>query len=209
MPSFYDRHVVPWLVNQACSSRPVMKQRAKVVPQAAGRVLELGVGSGLNLAFYDPAKVESLAGVDPSPAMRARAMAAARPDGLPVSILDGNAEALPFDSGTFDCVVSTFTLCTVESPAEALREACRVLKPGGRLLFCEHGLAPDANVARWQRRIEPLWKRAAGGCHLTRSMVAAMAAAGFRIERRESMYLPHTPRIAGWTEWGSAVIRTR
>jgi SAM-dependent methyltransferase len=118
--------------------------------------------------------------------------------------VDGTAEALPFEDASFDCVVCTFTLCSVRTPAAALSEARRVLKPGGRLLYCEHGLAPDPDVAKWQRWVEPVWKRIAGGCHLTRPVTIAIEAAGFKVGRRDGMYVPGTPRIAGWNEWGEA-----
>jgi ubiquinone/menaquinone biosynthesis C-methylase UbiE len=192
-------------IDCACSAKQISQQRARIVPEAKGRVLELGMGSGLNLPFYDAGKVSLLQGVDPSEPLRRKAEHAARPSGLRVEILPGRAEALPFEAGVFDTVVCTFTLCSVQDPLAALHEARRVLKPGGRLLFCEHGLAPDAGVAAWQRRIEPVWKRIAGGCHLTRPVAAAIAAAGFRLERREAAYLPKTPRWAGWNEWGSAL----
>jgi len=120
---------------------------------------------------------------------------------------DGVAEALPFEDHAFDSVVCTFTLCSVHSPLVALHEARRVLKPGGRLFFCEHGLAPDAGVARWQGRIEPIWKRLAGGCHLTRPVISTITEGGFAVEHSGSMYLPSTPRIAGWSEWGVAAPR--
>lgn len=204
MASFYDRHILPHVIGCACATRPVMKQRAKVVPQASGKVLELGIGGGLNLAFYDPSAVEGVFGVDPSPELRERAAKAARPDGLAVEVRDGAAEALPFDDASFDSVVCTYTLCSVQSPRTALAEARRVLKPGGRFLFCEHGAAPDPAVAVWQRRIEPVWKAIAGGCHLTRPVAHAIETAGFVITKFDSMYLPGTPRFAGWNEWGSA-----
>jgi ubiquinone/menaquinone biosynthesis C-methylase UbiE len=206
MPSWYDRHIMPALIGCACASRPIMKQRAKVVPLASGRTLELGIGGGLNLAFYDPAKVSAVLGVDPSAELRARAVEAPRAEGLSVEVLEGTAEALPFDAGSFDSVVCTFTLCSVHTPARALAEARRVLKPGGRLFFCEHGLAPDSEVSRWQGRVEPVWKRLAGGCHLTRPIGSAIAAAGFRLEDSQTMYLPKTPRILGWNEWGVAAV---
>ena len=204
MATFYERRILPRLLTCACASPPMMKQRAKIVPLASGRVLELGVGMGLNLALYDAGKVESVAGVDPAAELRAQAMAAPRDPRLAVEITDGTAEALPFDDGAFDTVVCTFTLCSVHTPAAALAEARRVLKPGGRFLFCEHGLAPDRDVAKWQRRVEPLWKRLAGGCHLTRPVAAAIEASGFKLDKVETMYLPGTPRIAGWNEWGAA-----
>jgi len=204
MPSFYDRHIMPRVIGCACASNPIMRQRAKIVPLAEGRVLELGIGGGLNLAFYDPARVSEVRGVDPSAALRARAEAAPRAEGLKVSIQAGAAEALPFESGSFDTVVCTFTLCSVHSPTATLDEARRALRPGGRLLFCEHGLAPDAGVARWQGRLEPVWRRIAGGCHLTRPVSAAITAAGFKLDSFDSMYLPGTPKVAGWNEWGAA-----
>jgi SAM-dependent methyltransferase len=205
MASLYDRFVLPRLLKCACSAPPMMKQRAKVVPRAEGRVLELGIGLGLNLGFYDAAKVDSVTGVDPAAELRAAALAAPRDPALKVTVEDGTAEALPFAAGSFDCVVCTFTLCSVQAPAAALAEARRVLKPGGRFLFCEHGLAPEPGVAKWQRRIEPVWKRIAGGCHLTRPVTSAIEAAGFRVTRKDSMYVPRTPRFAGWNEWGEAV----
>ena len=205
MPSLYDRFILPRLLTCACSSPPMMKQRAKIVPRAAGRVLELGIGLGLNLGFYDPRKVDAVVGVDPSAELRAAAVAAPRPEGLRVRVEDGTAEALPFEDKAFDCVVCTFTLCSVHTPTQALAEARRVLKPSGRFLFCEHGLAPDADVARWQRRVEPIWKHIAGGCHLTRPVARAIGEAGFRLDWLETMYVPGTPRIAGWNEWGAAL----
>jgi SAM-dependent methyltransferase len=206
VPSLYERFILPKLLTSACSSPPMMKQRAKVVPRAAGRVLELGVGMGLNLACYDPTKVDEVIGVDPSPELREIALAAPKPEGLKVQVADGVAEALPFEDKGFDTVVCTFTLCSVHQPKAALAEARRVLKPGGRLLFCEHGLAPDPDVAKWQRRVEPIWKRLAGGCHLCRPVASAIGEAGFKVDWLETMYVPNTPRIAGWNEWGAAVV---
>ncbi|MDP3869302.1 class I SAM-dependent methyltransferase [Phenylobacterium sp.] len=205
MPSFYERRILPRLLTCACTSSPIMKQRAKIVPLASGRVLELGIGMGLNLALYDADKVESVAGVDPAAELRALAQAAPRDPRLAVSVVEGTAEALPFPDASFDSIVCTFTLCSVQAPATALAEARRVLKPGGRFLFCEHGLAPDADVAKWQRRVEPIWKRLAGGCHLTRPVAGTIAASGFSIQNLETFYLPKTPKIAGWNEWGVAI----
>ena len=205
MSSFYDRKILPRLLACACSSPPMMKQRTKVVPHATGRVLELGIGMGLNLAFYNPAAVKVVVGVDPSPELRALAEAAPRPHGLAVEVAEGTAEALPFEAGSFDTVVCTFTLCSVHTPTAALAEARRVLKPGGSFLFCEHGLAPDADVARWQRFWDPLWSAMAGGCHIIRPVAATLPAAGLKIDWLDTMYVPGTPRIAGWNEWGRAV----
>jgi ubiquinone/menaquinone biosynthesis C-methylase UbiE len=205
MASLYDRFVLPRLLKCACSAPPIMKQRQKVVPGARGRVLELGIGMGLNLPFYDVEQVESVTGVDPAAELRTLAEAAPRDPRLVVRVEDGTAEALPFDAASFDCVVCTFTLCSVRDPTLALAEARRVLKPGGRFLYCEHGLSPEPEVAKWQRRIEPIWKRISGGCHLTRAVTTAIEAAGFNVARHDSMYLPRAPRVAGWNEWGEAV----
>ena len=204
MASLYDRWILPKLLTCACSSPPMMKQRDKIVPKAEGRVLELGVGMGLNLRFYDPAKVTEVLGVDPAPELRDIALAAERDPNLKVDVLDGAAESLPFADKSFDTVVCTFTLCSVCSPQAALAEARRVLKPGGRFLFCEHGLSPDPKLAKWQHWWEPLWKRMAGGCHLTRPVSSAIAANGFKVDQVETMYVPGTPKIAAWNEWGSA-----
>lgn len=180
-----------------------MAERARIVPQARGRVLELGFGGGLNLRFYDPAEVEAVFGVDPSAELRERAARAPRPAGLKLDLRDGVGEALPFDAAAFDTVVCTFTLCSVADPAAVLAEARRVLKPGGRFLFCEHGLSPDRGVAAWQRRIDPLWSRLAGGCRLTRTPAATVEACGFAPAAVDRFYLRGVPKIAGWIERGT------
>jgi SAM-dependent methyltransferase len=204
---FYARRVLPWLITKACSGPSIAKQRPKVVPFAQGRVLEFGIGGGLNLPFYNASIVSEVIGIEPSPELRERTLAAPRPEGLKLTVEAGEAEQLPFEDAAFDTVVCTFTLCSVCTPSAALAEARRVLKPGGRFLFCEHGLAPDPDVVKWQRRIEPVWKAIAGGCHLTRPVASAITAAGFALDRCETMYLPGAPRFAGWNEWGAATVR--
>jgi SAM-dependent methyltransferase len=205
MTSWWDQHIMPRLIGCACSQPPIMKHRALVVPNASGHVLELGAGGGINASFYDPARVSSLTGIDPSPPLLDRANAAWANGALRADIRAGVAEDLPFGEGQFDTVVTTFTLCSVSDPAKALSEARRVLKPGGQLLFLEHGSAPDPGPQRWQRRLEPLWKRMAGGCHLTRPVADAIDASGFDLTERNGHYLDKTPRFVGWVEWGRAV----
>jgi ubiquinone/menaquinone biosynthesis C-methylase UbiE len=202
----WDRYAVPAIVSCACTSKPVMRQRAKVVPEASGAVLELGCGAGTNFAFYNPARVTRLHAVEPAPGMVARARERARHTAITdrVQFHEMGAESLPLESESIDTAVVTFVLCTIPDWRSALHEVRRVLKPGGRVLFSEHGLAPDADVARWQHRIEPVWKSLLGGCHLTRDPAAMLAASGFRVER-ETMYLPSTPRFAGFASWGAAV----
>ncbi|MGQ5701650.1 class I SAM-dependent methyltransferase [Sandaracinobacteroides sp. A072] len=210
MSNWWDRHVVPKLLGYACTQPPIMKCRSFVVPDASGKVLELGAGGGINLPFYDRGKVESVTGIDPSEEMIAEARAhQSEADRTFVRLERGRAEELPFASGSFDTVVTTFTLCSVQDQQQALKEAARVLKPDGRLLFLEHGLAPDAAVQRWQRRIEPVWKRIAGGCHLSRPVTDAVEAAGFRVAERHGQFMEKSPRFAGWVEWGVATPGAR
>lgn len=200
--NWYDEQVVPRLIRCACSGPAIMKLREKVVPLAAGSVFELGCGGGLNQRFYDPARISSYAGVDPSAKGLDFARSEAERKGWAHDIRAGTGEAIPFADESFDTVVCTFTLCSVQDPAETLKEMRRVLKPGGQLLFAEHGAAPDANVARWQARIEPVWKRIAGGCHLTRPVGPSISEHGFQLEPLGAQYAPKVPQFAGWMEWG-------
>ncbi|WP_448586407.1 class I SAM-dependent methyltransferase [Thermaurantiacus sp.] len=200
--NLWDRHIVPRLIGVACAQAPLMERRARVVPGARGEVLELGAGGGLNLALYDPTRVTRVVGIDPNAKLRAMALARAAP--VPTEIVDGVAECLPFAAASFDTVVATLTLCSVADHARALAEAARVLKPGGQFLFLEHGAAPDPSVARWQRRLEPVWRRIAGGCHLTRPVAAAIAAAGFTVTLFGQGYMERAPRPLGWVEYGAA-----
>ena len=180
-----------------------MHDRAKVVPHASGDVLELGCGAP-NLDFYDWDIVHSLSGIDPSAELLARATRALESKGLRANFMPGVAEALPFANASFDTVVTTFTLCSVQNPYLALSEAKRVLRPNGRLLFVEHGRAPDPSAAAWQKRIEPVWKRIAGGCHLTRPVTQAISDAGFVCHAPQGHYMKRTPKWLGWVEWGEA-----
>jgi len=204
MATWYERHILPRLLCCACDAPAIREQRRKIAPLARGRVLELGVGGGLNLAFYDPGAATSVTGVDPSLELRAIAEAAPRAEGLAVEIMAGEAERLPFEDASFDTVLCTFTLCSVRSTADVLAEARRVLRPDGRFLFCEHGLSPDEGVVRWQKRLEPIWTRLAGGCHLTRPVSSAIMAAGFTLDESRRFYMDKVPRPMGWCEQGVA-----
>ena len=204
MMGWYDERVVPRLIKCACSSPAIMQLRQQVVPLASGAVFELGCGGGINQQLYDPARVTSYAGMDPSAKGRDYARAAAQNAGRVAEICGGLGEAIPYGDASFDCVVCTFTLCSVDDAGQVLRELRRVLKPGGRLLYAEHGRAPDAGVAKWQNQIEPVWKRFAGGCHLTRPIGSAIATGGFDVPALGARYAPKTLRFAGWMEWGEA-----
>lgn len=202
----WERYVVPNLIGCACASKPIMKQREKIVPMAEGVVLELGCGSGTNFRYYDGSKVEILHALEPSPGMlvKARREAGSLGIGSKINFIEGGAEAVPLEENSVDTVIITFVLCTIPDWQAALAETRRVLKPTGRVLFSEHGLAPDEGIAKWQRRVEPVWKPLAGGCHLTRDVHELFTLGGFTLEDEETMYLPSTPKIAGFVSWGSA-----
>jgi len=202
--SFYERRVLPWLLDTAMSAKPITYQRKKVVPLAEGRVLEIGLGAGHNLPFYDPAKVSHVWGLEPSPEMRERALKRARDAKFSLEFLDLKAEEIPLDDKAADTVLVTYTLCTIPEVVRALKGMRRVLKPGGRMIFCEHGRAPDANVRKWQDWITPYWKVIGGGCHVGRPIPELILEGGFEIEKMETMYLPATPKFAGFNYWGSA-----
>ena len=188
-PSFYERRILPWLIDLACGMPAVERQRAKLLPLAHGEVLEIGIGTGRNLRYYDAAQVARLYGLDPALQWHPLAQRRLRQLALTVEPLALSAEEIPLPTASIDTVVCTYTLCTIPNPEAALREFRRVLKPSGQLLFSEHGLAPDAPVARWQQRLEPWWKPLAGGCHLTRDVPALLAAAGFRTDELDRRYL--------------------
>jgi ubiquinone/menaquinone biosynthesis C-methylase UbiE len=203
---FYDKYILPRFINCACSTKPIMKQREKVVPQAIGTVLEIGIGTGLNLPFYDGSRVQRLIGLDPSEKSWELAGERAAHVSFPVEFIGLPGEEIPLEDASVDTVLVTFALCTIPDPVAALKGMGRVLKPGGNLVFCEHGKAPDAGVKRWQDRIDPLWRRIAGGCHLNRDIPALLDAGGFRISEMEQRYLPGTPRFAGYNFWGRAQL---
>jgi len=198
---FYRRVLFPRLLDRTMRAREAAERRARLLPAAAGRVLEVGIGSAHNLPFYGPS-VSEVTGVDPSPELLAIARRRHR-GGVPLILVEGGAESLPFEDARFDTAVSTWSLCSMADLAVALAEVRRVLKPGGMFLFVEHGRAPDAAIARWQARLDPLWTRIAGGCHLDRAIDRAIVAAGFRVERLETGYMA-VPRVLGFTYEGVA-----
>jgi ubiquinone/menaquinone biosynthesis C-methylase UbiE len=200
--SWYDRHLLPYVLDLACSISPIRRQRIKLIPQAEGQVLEVGIGTGLNLPFYDRSRVRQIVGVDPELHLHRLALKRGRDAGLDITLIGLSAERLPVEDVSFDTVVCTYTLCTIADPVAALREMRRVLKPGGKLLFSEHGKSPDANVLAWQTRLQPYWSKVAGGCKLNRDIPALLKAAGFN-PNVTSLYLPG-PKILSYHYWGAA-----
>jgi SAM-dependent methyltransferase len=203
---FYEKYILPKLTDILCSAKPLMKQRQKIVPLAEGRVLEIGIGSGLNLPFYDKAKVEHVWGLDPSKEIIAMAEKQARGVGFDVEFIRLSGEEIPLDDRSADTVLVTYTLCTIPDVVRALEGMRRILKPGGELIFCEHGAAPDKAVRRWQNRINPIWKKVAGGCNLNRPIPSLIEQGGFTIKSLETMYIPGW-RPACFNYWGTAVHR--
>ena len=204
MKAWYDDHVMPRVITAACGQEGIEKRRRQIVPLARGRVFEIGCGGGLNQALYDADAVTSFSGIDPHAKLLDGARIRARAKGWNVDIRQGVGEDIPFPDGSFDTVVCTYTLCSVDDPTRVLSELRRILAQNGRLLFLEHGRAPDAAVARLQEWIEPVWKPLAGGCHLTRPIGSALRAAGFAVEPLGQAYLKKAPRVMGWMEWGVA-----
>jgi ubiquinone/menaquinone biosynthesis C-methylase UbiE len=200
--SFYEKYIVPRITNFLCSHKTLTRQRKKVVPLAKGRVLEIGIGTGLNLGFYDPEKVQHVWGLDLSAAMWK--MADAESLQFDVEFIQASADRIPLDDGRADTILVTYTLCSVPSAIDALKDMRRVLKPGGELIFCEHGAAPDEKVRKWQDRLNPVWSKLAGGCNLNLSIPTLLEQGGFEIQALDTMFLP-VWKPAAFNYWGTAV----
>ena len=205
--SLYEKYVLPKFLNCACGSKPVSYQRKKVVPLAEGKVLEIGIGSGLNLPFYDKTKIDEIWGLDPSEELSVMAKQVANEESMEVRFISSGAEDIPLPDNYFDSVLVTYTMCTIPEVQRANQEIRRVLKDNGKMIFCEHGEAPDQNIRKWQNRINPLWGKLAGGCNINRKIPSLIQESGFDIIEMEEMYIPNTPRIAGYNYWGYAVSK--
>ena len=201
---FYERRVLPRILNTACGTKTVEPLRRRVCEGLAGNVVEIGFGSGLNVPFY-PAAVTRVAAVEPSDLGWQLADQRLQAAGVPVQRSGLDGQSLPFEDDSYDAALSTWTLCTIPNAAAALREVRRVLKPRGTLHFLEHGLAPDENVRRWQRRLNPLEQRVFGGCNFIRPIVDLLTAAGFTIKELDVFYEKGAPKFAGADSLGTAV----
>jgi ubiquinone/menaquinone biosynthesis C-methylase UbiE len=202
---FYQDQIVPLLINWSMRQKNLAAYRARIIPAAEGRVLEIGIGSGLNLPFYSR-NVARVIGLEPSPRLLAMARRVERTGNGPVEFIEGSAEAIPLQDASVDTVVTTWTLCSIPDALRALRDMRRVLRPGGHLLFVEHGRAPDPNVIWWQDRLTPVWKRLGGGCHLNRAIETLIEGAGFQFDRLETGYM-RGPKPMTFMYEGSARLR--
>ena len=201
--SFYENYCLPHIINFVCGLSVIQKQREKVVPLAQGRVLEIGMGSGLNIPFYKAENIEFVWGLEPAEGMRKKAQSNLKQVSFEVRLLDLPSEEIPLDDNSVDTVLLTYTLCTIPDWQKALEQMRRVLKPGGKLIFCEHGEAPDENIRKWEERINPAWKKMAGGCNLGRPIPRFIEEGGFMIENIDAEYLPG-PKFAAFNYWGVA-----
>jgi len=201
--SWYDDRVLPTLTNLACATKPTRKQREKLVPLASGDILEIGFGSGLNLPFYNRDQVKTLRGLEPSAGMLRLAEKRISDSGINVDLIELPGEEIPLASDSIDTVLVTYTLCTIPDVLGALEGMRRVLKPGGQLLYCEHGKAPDSHVQQWQGRLNPAWKKLSGGCNMNRDIPELLKQAGFSIVDDNRMYIPGI-RALSYNYWGSA-----
>lgn len=204
----YDRYILPFAIDCVCSNPLFFTQRRELIPRAHGKILEVGMGSGLNLPHYLPHQVEQFWGLEPSTRLTARARSRIDAVDFSVKLLEQPGEAIPLPDQSIDCVVMTYTLCTIPDYRSALQQIRRVLKPGGELLFAEHGLAPDRSVQKWQRRFNPIWTRFAGGCNLDRAIAEMISSAGFSIQDLVTGYLPGVPRVTGFHFRGAAIKRS-
>ena len=199
----YSKHVLPLCLDKACGIGPITKQREKIVPLAEGVVLEIGIGSGQNLPHYNADKVTKIIGVDPDEHIWKRSEGRRASCPIDIERIGLSGEEIPLASNSADSVVVTYSLCTIPDPVKALREMARILKPDGKILFSEHGKSPDVAVHKWQNRIDPLWKKLAGGCHSGRDIPALFDQADLKLRDLKEMYIPG-PKVLSYNYWGVA-----
>ena len=202
----YEKYLLPKLLDKCCSTKPINYQRNKIVPNAKGTVLEIGIGSGLNIPFYNKRGINKVYGLDPSAELCEMARKTARDNHIDINILINGAEEIKLASNTIDSILITYTLCSIPNFNDALKEIKRVMKSDGNIFFCEHGIAPDPKIIKWQNRINPLWSKLFGGCNINRDIPFILSDSGFEIKSLQQMYLPSTPKIVGYNYWGVASI---
>ena len=203
LQKLYDKYVCPHLINYAMKMKPFRKQREKVIPSASGRVLEIGIGSGLNFNYYNKENVSEVFAVEPDGILLEKAQQNAKINNINLNVQQLKAEELPFDNNSFDTIISTYTMCSIPGLSSAMSEINRVVKPNGKLLFSEHGKSPDMNVFKWQKRMNGIQKRIAGGCHLDVDIPNEIIKAKFKLNKIDSMYVPG-PKFLSYHYWGVA-----
>ena len=204
--NLYDKYLLPKLCDKCCATKPINYQRKKVVPLAKGVVLEVGIGSGLNIPFYNKNNIEKIIGLDPSEELNVLAKKVANDNGIEIDFLINSAEDISLPDNSVDTILITYTLCTIPNLNKSMSEMKRVLKSDGKFIFCEHGIAPDINIIKWQSRINPIWGIFFGGCNINRNIPKIISDGGFNITNINQMYLPSTPKIVGYNYWGEANI---
>ena len=206
MKKFYEKYVLPKIIKCACGTKSILMQRQKIVPSASGVILEIGVGSGVNIPYYSSSNVKKLIGLDLQQDNWDQAYKIAKKSNISIDLLQGDGEELPIPNNSIDTVLITYTMCTIPNVQRSLAEIKRVLKREGKLLFCEHGLAPDKNVQKWQNKLNPIWKKCLGGCNLNRNIPELVLKSGFSFASINEMYIPSTPKFIGYNYWGTAKI---
>jgi len=201
---WYEKFFLPKLCDKCCSTKPINYQRNKVVPLAQGVVLEIGMGSGLNIPFYNKNNIEKIIGLDPSEELNFLAKKVAKKNNIEIDFIISGAEDIALPDNSIDTILITYTLCTIPDLDNSMAEIKRVLKSDGKFIFCEHGIAPDQNIVKWQTRINPIWKALMGGCNINRNIPKIISDGGFDITNINEMYLPSTPKIVGYNYWGIA-----
>ena len=202
--SLYENYFLPKLLDFCCGMEGFQNKRSQIVPMAHGRVLEIGIGSGLNFEHYNFDKIDEIVGVDPAVSSIAIARSRSYQYNSKISFIESSAESIVLESGSFDCVVVGYSLCTIPEPLKALAEVRRLMKPNGSLLFMEHGLAPEQNIQKWQHRLTPGWKKIAGGCNLNRDIADLISASGFQFKSLKKKYIKG-PKILSFQYYGEAI----
>ena len=202
----YSKYILPKVLDFCCATKPIRKQREKVVPLCKGIVLEIGSGSGLNFPFYKTSKVKNIYALEPDKEMIELARQETKKCPVEISFLQEYAERISLKDNSVDTILLTYSLCTIPDPMSALKEMKRVLRSNGCLVYCEHGMAPESSIRKWQNRLNPINSYFSGGCNLNRNITQLITESGFKIQKSETMYLPGTTKLIGYNYWGTAVI---
>ena len=204
--SLYSKYILPKVLDFCCATKPIRKQREKVVPLCKGIVLEIGSGSGLNFPYYKTSKVKKIFALEPDKEMIELARQETKKSSIEITFLQEYAERISLKDNSVDTILLTYSLCTIPDPISALKEMKRVLRSNGCLVYCEHGMAPESSIRKWQNRLNPINSYFSGGCNLNRNITQLITESGFKIQHSETMYLPGTTKLVGYNYWGTAVI---